>query len=84
MAKFWKTTITVTVLSEGDEPSFDSLGQVAYEIEDGDCSGHWSEDRVEISAQDMADELYKQGSEPGFLGIGVDEDGKVTSVGYED
>lgn len=84
MAKFWKTTITVIVLSEGDEPNFSSLNQVAYEIEEGDCSGHWSEASTEISAQDMADELYKQGSEPGFLGIQVDENDKVTSVGYGD
>lgn len=63
--KFFKTTITVVVLSE-DEPLQDGLplDQVAYLIEEGDCSGETHFESVEISAKEAAQALIGQGSDP--------------------
>jgi hypothetical protein len=83
--KFWKTTITVTILTEGDEPpSYNSLEEVAMHMFDGDASGQWTtNESEELQPQAMADELYAQGSDPEFLGIQVDDDGNVTGIGYD-
>jgi len=81
--KFWKTVITVTVLTEGEEaPSYDSLSEVAYDIENGEASGSEKTEHEELDAQSMADALIKQGSDPAFLGIHVNDENKVIGVGY--
>jgi len=68
MAKYWKTTVTVTVLSECDkEPTFNHLGEIADEIEGGDMSGDWSYASVEVDEPTMATLLTEQGSDPEFL-----------------
>lgn len=83
--KFWKTTITVTILTEGDEPpNYDSLADVVNDMIDGDASGQWTtNENKELEPQAMADALVEQGSDPEFLGIQVDDDNKVVGIGYE-
>lgn len=82
--KFWKTTISVTILSEGDEPPrYGSLASVADDMINGDVSGQWTTNEFEeLEAQAMANELLAQGSDPEFLGIQVDDDNKVVGIGY--
>lgn len=67
--KFYKTVVTVEVLSE--EPlECDDLGDVNYAITQGDCSGTMNMGGSrKISAKTMAKELLKQGSAPEFFGL---------------
>ncbi len=72
--KFYKTTFTVTVLSE-DEPISEDLS--LEEIERGFTSGDWSgqvtsEGSEELSAQEAAYELMEQGSDPSFFRLTED------------
>jgi len=74
MKRFWKTTILVTVLSEGDSPpEFGSLGQVAREIDYGDMSGAWNDEHEEVTRDTMSNLLEEQGSDPAFL-LGEDDE----------
>ena len=71
--KFYKTVLTVEVLSE--EPfECNDLGDVNYAITQGDCSGTMDcGTSKKISAGTMAKALLKQGSDPEFFGL--DEEG---------
>jgi hypothetical protein len=76
--KFFKTVIQVVVLSEGEYDDPGSLSQVAYDIDEGDCSGqyHILSSR-EVDGPTMAKLLIEQDSEPGFFGLtdeGEDQD----------
>ena len=65
--KFYKTVISVTVLSE--EPfEYENLSQVIYAIGEGDCSGeyHTTEAKV-ITARQVVRALKAQGSDPDFF-----------------
>lgn len=79
MAKFFKTIVTVTVISKDAPPSFESLSDLHDCITDGDCSGSWDEASTKITGKQAADLLQEQASDPSFLGI--DEDGNDI---YED
>ena len=62
-----KTVLKVEVLSFG-EWRWESLGDVAYAITEGECSGNVSEESVTfLTEEQMARELEKQGSDPSFL-----------------
>lgn len=65
--KYFKTTITVEVLSnELIVP--DSLEDIHNAITAGDCSGIWNIQGVqELTEAQMAAALTQQGSDPGFL-----------------
>jgi hypothetical protein len=79
MTKFWKTMVTVEILSDGDEPpAFGSLEQVQYAITFGDCSGEVSTSTEELTGPEMAQALVRQGSDPRFLGL----DPTGNEVGY--
>lgn len=82
--KFWKTTITYEVLTEGEKPpEYNNAAEVNYDIEDGDASGQRTVNTaIELTPQEMADALVAQGSDPTFLGIQVDADNKVVELGY--
>jgi len=68
--KFFKTTITVTVLSEDNPPAWRDLADLHYLIVDGPCSGFINSGRPQsISARCAAKELLRQGSDPGFFGL---------------
>ena len=71
--KFYRTCVVVEVLSEYPyNPQ--TLKQVAYDIDEGDCSGVWSAvPNIEITPQEAAKNLLEQGSDPEFFGL--DKDG---------
>lgn len=64
---FKRTVITVEVLSDTDW-DWETLGDVAYAITDGDCSGDVQATSVDyLTAEEVAKALIKQGSDPEFL-----------------
>ena len=67
--KFYKTKITVEVLS--DEPyDFNSLQRTSYDIDEGGCSGEIRVVKSEVlNGKQAAKALDKQGSAPEFFGI---------------
>ncbi len=74
--KFYKTVITVTVLSEDEPVSTDcELGTIVYQITDGNWSGEVENDGgTELTPAQAAQELIAQGSDPSFFKL--DENGK--------
>ena len=67
--KFYRTVVEVEILSE-DTYDFEDLDILAYDVEDGDCSGQCAITAVErVSPQQMAELLTKQGSDPEFFGL---------------
>lgn len=72
--KFYKTTITLEVLSEDPVPDPIDIDSIAYEITDGGYSGYIrSMESEEVDGPKMAELLRSQFSEPGFFDL--DEDG---------
>lgn len=73
--KYYKTTFMVEVLSEGKPfPDAASLHNIAYAIEEGDCSGVTKMvSQKELTGKQAAKALKAQGSDPGFFDL--DEDG---------
>lgn len=67
MTKYYRTVITVEVLS--DEPyNPASLAQVAHDTISGGCSGNWKiTSSEEVTVKRMAELLEAQGSDPSFL-----------------
>lgn len=65
--KFFKTTFTVTVLSEGPFGDWENLHDVAYAIDEGDCSGHIAEKTEVMTPKEAAKALQEQGSDPEFF-----------------
>jgi hypothetical protein len=64
---FYDTLVSVRVLSE-ESITDRSLEDVAYDVEQGDCVGFEVEfDERKIGGREMADLLYKAGSEPCFF-----------------
>ncbi len=52
MARYWKSLITTTVLTEGDEPpTFETLVHVHEAITTGDASGVWTQQDTEVPEQ---------------------------------
>jgi len=75
--KFYITKITLVVLSEDAPPEWDNLHDLSYLIDEGPCVGHMTDDvSKRISGKQMAKELIKAGSDPGFFQL--DEKGKTT------
>lgn len=76
--KFYKTTVNITILSEGapaDDLSMDGIG---WFVTDGEGVLHSRHDGVaEVSPEEMARLLDEAGSDPGFFSLtpeGDDED----------
>ena len=73
--KFWKTTVTVTVLTAGEgPPQYGNLSDIACDIDDGDASGQYTEEHTELTKEEMSVALIAQGSDPEFL-LGEDTEG---------
>lgn len=73
MPKFYRTVVTIEVLSEKPY-EFHCVGDIAYDITDGDCSGKIiSESSEEVDAPTMAKLLKEHGSD---LDFNLDDDGK--------
>lgn len=72
--KFFKTIVTVEVLSEDVPVEFDNLQELHYMITSGDDSGVIKSCiHKKITGKQAAQALIKQGSDPGFFLI--DKDG---------
>lgn len=68
--KFFRTTITVEVISEECPVSELGLADIAREIAEGGCSGEIKNTRVEqLTPGQAAQALIEQGSDPDFLGL---------------
>jgi hypothetical protein len=66
--KYWKTTITLEILTAGDgPPDYLSVDSAVYDMNFGEASGVWSQKNVQLDEDVMRDELRKQGSDPEFL-----------------
>lgn len=67
--KFYKTVITVEVLSE-DPYQFENLSELAYDVDEGDCSGKTTIEKTEeVDGATMALLLAAQGSDSEFFRI---------------
>ena len=73
-AGFYKTVITVTVLSEYGPVSPEiGLDGLARQIQDGRWSGEVESDGgTELTPKEMVEALRSQGSDPSFLGLSDD------------
>lgn len=68
--KFYRTVVTVTVLSENPLGDDLGLGALEYAITEGDCSGVLERtSEVGVDAKAMASLLLEQGSDPSFFGL---------------
>lgn len=68
--QFYKTTITVEVLSEEPLPPDISLRDIGFGITEGDWSGEWEVISVEpLDGAQAARALEAQGSDAGFFGL---------------
>jgi len=70
--RYWKTTATTTILTEGDAPPAyedmdGGLDQVAYDITYGDASGVTKYLHEEVTEEQMRLLLLEQGTAPSFL-----------------
>jgi hypothetical protein len=74
MRKFFKTVITVTVLTEDGPVSPEAnLDTIARQIMEGDWSGEVDSDGgTELTAKEAAEALIAQGSDPEFFRINAD------------
>lgn len=84
MKKYFKTTITIEILSERKYYSTD-LSKIEYDISYGDCSGKVEVSSYqELTSTEAAKELLAQGSDPEFFNL--DQDGRVMDddlIGYQ-
>lgn len=66
--KFYKTVVTVTVLSEEPLCRGTDLKDIAHQIIEGDWSGEVDVgNSKEVTASEVAKLLEEQGSDPGFF-----------------
>ena len=66
--RFYKTTVTFTVLSEEPIPPHADLQSIAVECNEGQYVGNFAaNDEQLLNGGAMADALYEAGSEPGFF-----------------
>ncbi len=69
--KFFKTTLTVEIISEECPVSELGLDDIAHQISQGDCSGEITKTEVvPLTPGQAAQALIDQGSDPDFLGLG--------------
>jgi hypothetical protein len=73
MDKFYKTVISIEILSDELYPDCVTLEQINYDITEGHCSGRLLTEvhNEELTKEQMAEALIAQGSDPSFL-IGED------------
>jgi hypothetical protein len=71
--KFYKTTVTVTILSEEPISRGVELNDIAHQITLGDWSGEVDVGSSrEVTARQVAALLKEQGSDPGFFTLDSD------------
>mgnify|MGYP001766937626 CR=1 FL=1 len=65
---FFKTTITLEVLSEGEIPSEMDLPQIIEEATTGEFSMIWASTETKLlTEEELVSECERQGSDPGFF-----------------
>jgi hypothetical protein len=75
MGKFFKTVITVTVLSADRAVQSVNLTRIAHEIMEGEWSGNVENDGgTELTPKEAAEALIAQGSDPEFFQIDAEGD----------
>jgi len=68
MNKYYRTIIQVEVLSDKPLSEEMTLGEIDYQITEGECSGRVTTVSCdEVSPKEMAELLISQGSDPQFL-----------------
>lgn len=68
--KFYKTVVTIEILSEESLREGVSLADIQYLITDGPCSGKVTVSaRQELNSAEIVKELQDQASEPEFFGL---------------
>lgn len=74
--QYFVTEFRLEVLSTARDVADLDIGQLAYQITDGDCSGQMTllTQPREVTETEMAELLVAQGSDPGFLIPGEDDD----------
>lgn len=79
----YKTVYTIEVLTEENETYDYDLDGLAYEITNGDASGHLKTTMpVAVVGKDAVKECEKHGTDPEFFGM--DKDGNVLSDYIDD
>ena len=63
----FRTVIVMEVLHEGIIPSDMDLPDIVRETIHGDFSASWTSNCARISAEEMAERLIAQGSDPAFI-----------------
>jgi hypothetical protein len=77
--KFFKTTVTFTVLSEEPIPPHADLQYIANEAVDGQYVGNFgASEEVKLTGAEVAEALYEAGSDPGFFSL--DSEGNDTDA----
>lgn len=72
---YYRTPVTITVLSEGPLDEEMSPAEIAYAIDEGDCVGTVEFGTSEkLSGKAMAEALTAAGSEPEFFQLDPDGD----------
>jgi hypothetical protein len=81
--EFYRTVITVEVLSEDKPINPEDLADVHHMITDGDCNGEWTITTSEkLTPKQTAKALIKQSSDPGYFGL--DSSGNLLDSGDDD
>lgn len=79
MNKYYKTIVTVEVLSEEPIPNWTDLENLNYQITYGDWSGEVNiGTSEEVDAKTIAKLLINQGSDPGFFNL--DQEGNPSEL----
>lgn len=68
--KFYKTVVTVEIISADNPPEFENLSELSYLITEGDHSGQFRTTLAKkLTAKEAAKALVKQDSDPEFFGL---------------
>jgi hypothetical protein len=74
MTKYYKTIVTITILSEEVPPEWNNLKDIDYLIDQGHCSGMVeATSETEVTAKEMAQLLMEQNTDTEFFNL--DEEG---------
>ena len=75
--RFWETTVTIKVLSDGiNPPEYPSIRSIEESITLGYASGHWNSIHKEINREELIAKCKDHGTDPNFFvaeEIGEDE-----------
>jgi hypothetical protein len=68
--KFYRTVVSITVLSDEPLPSHWDLVEIAYDIIEGESVGyHLKREQEVLSKKQVCAALYEAGSDPSFFNL---------------